>query len=130
MSKYSLVLTIPFLPIGFNEALTKNKLAYNELKATWHQIIFLYSRGKTPPTPLTKVKLTLTRFAHRTMDYDGLVSSFKAPVDGLVHAKILKNDTWKITGKWEVDYVFLAKKIPPYIEIKVEEVSTKESENE
>lgn len=130
MRNYSLELVIPFLPIAFNEAKSQDKFEYNKLKKTWHNLVFLYSRGKIPSQPLTKVKLTLRRFNYKAMDYDGLVSSFKAPVDGLVHSMILKNDTWKITGKWDVDYIFLPKDQTPYITIRVDEVSTKESENE
>lgn len=129
MSKYSLVLTIPFLPIAFNEAKTMDRNEFNELNKSWDKIIFLYSRGKFPPEPLKKVKLTLRRFSYRTLDYDGLVSSFKAPVDGLTECRIIKNDTFKITGIWDVDQCFIPKAQAPYITIQVDEldVETKPS---
>jgi Holliday junction resolvase RusA-like endonuclease len=131
MSKYSLVLTVPFLPIAFNKAKSMNRFKHNELNQSWDNIIFLYSRGKTPLNPLTKAKLTLTRFhANKWLDYDGLVSSFKAPVDAMVTAGILKDDGWLITGRWDVTQKRIKKAETPYIEMKVEEISTKESENE
>lgn len=119
------------MPIAFNEAKTQHWHEYNKLKKEWHKIVFLYSRGKLPPSPLTKVKLTLHRFhANKWLDYDGLASSFKAPVDGLVEAGILISDGWTITGKWDCDQFRIKKAEAPYIKIKIEEVTTKESVNE
>lgn len=129
MKNYSLELVIPFLPIAFNKAKRTHYLKFNELNQSWDNIVYLYSRGKLPPMPLEKAKLTLQRFNYRTLDFDGLVSSFKAPVDALVSAKILKDDTWKITGKWEVDQFFIPKKESSYIKIKIEEVTQGERDD-
>lgn len=121
---YSLELSIPFLPLSYNKAKTTHYHVINDLNDCWDNLIHLYSRGKKPLKPLTKVKLTLVRHNYRTLDYDGLVASFKAPVDSLVSAGILKNDTWKITGKWDVDQQYLPKSKAPFITIKIEEIST------
>jgi hypothetical protein len=130
MSKYSLELTIPFLPMSYNKALSTHFQKRSDSNECWDHIVHLYSRGKKPLKPLGKVKLTLVRYNYRTLDFDGLVASFKAPIDAMVTAGILKNDTWKITGKWDVDQKFLPKSKAPFITIKVEEISMKESQDE
>ena len=128
MSKYSLVLTVPFLPMAFNQAKRTHFKKSNNINQDWYQIIYLYARGQLPSKPLTKAKLTLVRYhANKWLDYDGLCASFKAPVDGLVRAGILKDDGWLITGKWEVDQRRIKKAVAPYITVEVEEVTQGES---
>jgi hypothetical protein len=116
--------------MSYNKAKTTHFLRINDINDSWDHIVHLYSRGKLPLKPLEKVKLTLVRQNYRTLDYDGLVASFKAPVDSLVTAGIMKNDTWKITGKWDVDQKYQPKSKAPFITIKVEEISMKESQDE
>lgn len=43
-------------------------------------------------TPINKANLTLIRFSSVEPDFDGLVSSFKHVIDGLVEAGVLEND--------------------------------------
>jgi hypothetical protein len=52
-----------------------------------------------PRDPLKKAKLILTRKSSGTIDYDGLVSSFKWVIDGLVVAGVLMDDTEEIIGQ-------------------------------
>jgi len=58
-----------------------------------------------PHAPLKKARLRLTRFSSLCPDPDGLVSGFKAIVDGLVFAGILENDRMENIGmpdyRWE-----------------------------
>jgi hypothetical protein len=58
-----------------------------------------------PIEPFAKAKLTLVRFSSSSPDSDGLVSSFKHLIDGLVEAGILANDKFENIGmpdyKWE-----------------------------
>lgn len=42
--------------------------------------------------PMQKAKLTLIRFSSVEPDFDGLVSSFKHVIDGLVEAGVIVND--------------------------------------
>lgn len=51
-----------------------------------------------PPIALNKAKLTLTRFSSMKPDQDGLVSSFKHVVDGLVECGVLVDDSMDIIG--------------------------------
>lgn len=45
-----------------------------------------------PDAPLAKAKLTLIRISSGKLDYDGLVSTFKPVIDGLVDAEVLVDD--------------------------------------
>lgn len=49
--------------------------------------------------PLTSAKLTLTRHSSKEPDFDGLVSSFKAVIDGLKEAGIIADDKMSIIGQ-------------------------------
>lgn len=50
-----------------------------------------------------------------------MVASFKPIVDGLIHAKIIADDSWKMVGAWTVDQKFRPRKEGQLITIKVEE---------
>lgn len=55
--------------------------------------------------PLERAKLTLTRCSSSEPDFDGLVSSFKHVIDGLVDAGVIRNDKGSTIGqpeyRWE-----------------------------
>lgn len=71
----------------------------------WHQAVLAATSAHKPEIPLFKAKLTLTRISSSCPDSDGLVSSFKHVVDGLRHAKIIKDDKFINIGmpeyRWE-----------------------------
>lgn len=48
--------------------------------------------------PLSKAKVTITRFSATQPDYDGLVSAGKAILDGLVEAQVLIGDSPSVIG--------------------------------
>jgi hypothetical protein len=98
--------------------------------------------AELPMSPLTKAKLILRRFGHRELDFDGLVASFKPVVDGLCQIRqpsvkvgkkrikgeiiwpgVLIDDSYKITGPWDVDQKTIPKAEQTYITVRVEEVS-------
>lgn len=58
-----------------------------------------------PPKPLKRAKLTLTRCSSQEPDFDGLVSSFKHIIDGLILGGIIENDKMSNIGQptyiWE-----------------------------
>lgn len=56
---------------------------------------------KRPANPLTKAKLTCTRFSTRELDYDNLVSSFKPIIDGLKDAGVIVDDKSGVLVKRE-----------------------------
>ena len=61
--------------------------------------------GARPLKPLSKARLVLTRYSSSEPDADGLVSSFKHILDGLVEAGVLENDRRANIGmpdyRWE-----------------------------
>jgi hypothetical protein len=71
----------------------------------WKRAVWRESWHLRPPQPLLKAKLTLTRVSSAEPDFDGLVSSFKPIIDGLVEHGILENDKSANIGqpeyKWE-----------------------------
>lgn len=72
----------------------------------WKEFVFLCVRGAGfNETPFPKAKLTLTRFSSVEPDFDGLVSSFKHIIDGLVMAGVIPNDKPSFIGQptylWE-----------------------------
>jgi hypothetical protein len=81
--------------------------------------------GKKPKDPLTKANITLIRHSYRYLDYDGLVGSFKPVVDALVSCGVLIDDNWGVTGKWNVDQRFRAKKEGPMLEILIQSLPDK-----
>lgn len=62
-----------------------------------------------PAEPWQKARLTLTRCSSVEPDFDGLVSSFKHVIDGLIVSGIIENDKMSNIGipeyRWE--------KVPP-----------------
>jgi len=70
--------------------------------------------------PLDKAHLLFCLYNTRRLDFDGSVGSLKPIVDGLVRAKIIRNDSFIVTGQWFVDQK-LCKKGLELIEIVVTE---------
>ncbi len=88
----------------------------------WKDLVSLAVSTRVPAKPLEKARLTLTRYSSVEPDFDGLVSSFKHPIDGLIQAKVLENDKMSNIGvptyAWE--------QVPPgkgKIRIEVREVA-------
>ena len=118
---YSLHLIIPGLPKPVNQTTGKHwRHRYKNSKA-WKETVGYHCLGLEPEMPLLRAKLTLIRRSSRCPDSDGLVSSFKPVIDGLVDAEIIADDTYKIIGmpeyKWEQ-----VKPNDGHIEIIVEEM--------
>lgn len=102
MKPYKLEFELASTPKATNRILYSHWRNVKRNADVWKNLVQWAVKGKQPKSPLKKVKLKLTRYNYRTLDYDGLVASFKPVVDGLVHARVLKDDNWKITGIWEV----------------------------
>lgn len=70
--------------------------------------------------PLEKAKLTLTRHSSISPDFDGLVSSFKHVIDGLIEAGVISNDKMSNIGIPEYRWQMTSPK-KGQITVKVEE---------
>lgn len=93
----------------------------NEAKI-WHKHVIAATKNTGITSPLTKAKLKLTRHSSQEPDFDGLVSSFKHVIDGLIKAGIIVNDKMSVIGQPE--YVWQKAKVKKgFIEIEIEEAS-------
>jgi hypothetical protein len=117
---YVLELEIPGLPKRTNNAQANWRAKYAEAKK-WKRLVLnavVFAR-KQPKAPCQKAQVTLTRHSSVRPDFDGLVSSFKHVIDGLILAKVIVNDNHDVIGVPE----YLWEKAPPKlgrITIKVE----------
>jgi hypothetical protein len=119
---YHIELTLHSVPLPLNKALRRHYLKRHRLNKRWELLIAGVSRGKLPPEPLKKARLTITRHAYRSLDYDGLVGSLKPVVDALVSVGILSDDRWSVTGAWVVDQQFRRKAEGSLLTISVDEI--------
>ncbi len=102
---YSIQFTLDGLPKTTNSG----GRAHWSVKASeaklWRRRVVAEALDLRPPSPLHKAKLTLTRYSSAEPDFDGLVSSFKHVVDGLIDAGIIESDKPSVIGqpnyKWE-----------------------------
>jgi Holliday junction resolvase RusA-like endonuclease len=89
--------------------------------AEWKSKVFAACWHMKPSAPLIKALITFTRVSSVEPDYDNLVASFKACMDGLRQAKIIVDDKKANVGRPE----YLWEKCKPAhgrVRIKVEEV--------
>ena len=107
---YTIEFELREIPLLLNKLLRLNRHPRNEYNKIWYTRISLATMGKRPRTPLKKVKISVYRFHERMADYDGVVGSFKPVIDGLVHARIIEDDSFKITGPWDVNQFKVTKK--------------------
>lgn len=115
------------LPLPLNRLLRAHWAKRSRQQKLWDLLIFeaLWRSKQLPKKPLEKVHIRLVRHAHRTLDYDGLVGSLKPVVDSLKKAGVISDDTWPVTGAWQVDQVFRAKKSGTLLEIEINELSNR-----
>ncbi len=86
---------LPELPNKFNWSHWTAKRNHNK---KWGSLVRICVGRKQPKTPLERAHVTLTRVSVRRPDFDGLVGSFKAVLDGLVYANVLLDDTHDVIG--------------------------------
>jgi Holliday junction resolvase RusA-like endonuclease len=100
MPKY----TIPLLPPSINKfAGRQNVWEYRELKKEWLEIVNIYCRPR-PPEPLEKCVVRFTYFFKTKARHD-VDNYIKFLLDGLVNAKIIKDDSFDcIKLELEGDY--------------------------
>jgi hypothetical protein len=105
VTPYFLSFEIPYLPETTNSGGRRHWTVKAAEAARWKQLVGYSCIGKKPPSPLTKATVTLTRYSASEPDFDGLVSSFKHVLDGLVECGVLADDKMSTIGqphyKWE-----------------------------
>ena len=102
---YTLEFTLAGLPKMSNQLLRGHWRAKHGHAKTWKRKVWAECWHRRPSEPLEKAKLTLVRVSSAEPDTDGLISSFKHIVDGLVECGVLANDKPSNIGipdyRWE-----------------------------
>jgi hypothetical protein len=124
---YTLTLSIPGLPKTTNAHRGRGHWARYREDLTWKTTVIGMVASAKPRVPLTRYRLTLTRFSSSEPDFDGLVSSFKVIVDALREAGVLADDRISNTGAWDCRWT---KAKPKDGSIRVEIVDLKNQEKE
>ena len=107
---YFIEIVIPGVPKSHNRALRSHFHARKNENHYWYELVKTMVGKKLPETPLKKARIKIVRHYYRFLDWDGCVASMKPLVDGLVRARVLKDDTYAVTGPWDVTQQFLGKK--------------------
>jgi hypothetical protein len=120
---YKLFLQLDLLPKSLNIGLRTNRWKYQRQNKMWDMHIYsVAKKAGIPKAPLQKANISICRHSHRTLDYDGLVGSMKPVVDALVSAGVLIDDSWNVTGRWNIDQRFRPKSQGPLLEILIQEM--------
>jgi Holliday junction resolvase RusA-like endonuclease len=100
---YKLEIEIPTEATDANKTMRGNKFAHNAVKQKIKRDIELLVRNKKPEFPLELFKISVTRHGARALDWDNLISSLKAYIDGLVVSGIIANDSWRYVRQINTD---------------------------
>lgn len=87
----------------------------------WATTAFYKFRKHKPKKPFTKAKIKIVRYfsgRNKFRDYDNLVACMKPVIDGIVWAKIIEDDSYQVTGQWDVSQVRL--EVGDYLIVSVE----------
>jgi len=95
---YSLIFEIPGLPKTVNQIGRRHWAVKMKEAQEWKLGVMCACMGKKPLRPLKVANIFLTRFSRVRPDYDNLVNSFKAVLDGLIDAGIIENDRHENIG--------------------------------
>jgi len=100
---YWIKIRLPGQPAPLNVMLRMHYKKRNRLNKIWYEAVYLSVCRQLPSKPLNKAYISATLHNARNLDYDGAVGSLKPLIDGLVHAKVIRNDSYIVTGSWFVD---------------------------
>lgn len=118
---YFLEFNVSGAPMRANQLLGQHWTKRKKNADTYKTIVrYLVAKHK-PENLLTSVKLSITIFKSRLCDYDGAVSTLKPIIDGLKDL-ILLDDSYEITGPWDVRQVKVKHKYEEKINVQVFEI--------
>lgn len=103
---YKLEFTLQGLPASTNSMGRKHWAVKAKEAKNWKtRVAWIVRQIGAPKKPLKKAHVTLIRKSSQCPDADGLVSSFKHVIDGLIAAKVIENDKMDNIGmptySWE-----------------------------
>jgi len=99
---YQIEFELPIIPKSLNITLRMHPFVRNKHNKEIYEAVHLLTCSQKPPQPLQRAILTFVRCSSRFLDYDNCVGSLKPVVDGLRHAGIIADDTYQVTGPWDV----------------------------
>lgn len=102
--KYRLKFEIEGLPQLINQLAWEHWTKKKKHNDKWKHLVGLAVSGREPKEPLIKAKLILTRCSSKRPDFDGLVSSWKSLIDGLVLSKVIIDDNQDVIGQSEFNW--------------------------
>ena len=117
---YQLNFKVSGQPLALNKVLRMHYHSRNKYNKRWYDIIHYAVWRQLPPKPLDKATITIILHLPKRYDYDGGVGALKPLIDGLVHAKVIRNDSYVVTGPWYVTQE-LCKKGLQMVEISIVE---------
>ena len=123
---YYLEIVIPGIPDSLNRTLRQHYKARNKTNKHWYDLVKTMVGRQAPRVPLKKAHIKIVRRYYRFLDWDGAVGSMKPILDGLVQARIIKDDTYKVTGPWDVTQEFLPKKDGGHVYLLISESLNKD----
>lgn len=103
--KYELEFEINDLPKTTNAFKRQHWIHRHKEAQKWKRAVYSAVNERKPGRSLQSAKLNLVRYSSKCPDSDGLVSSFKHVIDGLVAAQIIVDDSYANIGmpeyRWE-----------------------------
>ncbi len=123
MKLYSFEFEINELPKPINRQQGMHWRQKSQYVKVWHNMVGAKIAGHKPSIPLMKARLTLTRMSSVEPDFDGLVSSFKPVIDGLIVCGVIVNDKMTNIGQPRYSWV-KARPGKGGIKVRIEEVET------
>lgn len=121
-SSYKLEFSLSGLPKRTNNNHSTWKARMAEARKWKGAVYVAVGAPLRPLKPLQLCRLTLIRHSSVEPDFDGLCSSFKHVIDGLIHAQVIANDKTSNFVDGRPEYIW--KKAPRnkgFITVKVEE---------
>ncbi len=98
MKPYYIKILLKGLPKTMNQ-INRRHWAYKTAEARkWKESVCLAIGSNIPREPLRRARVRCTRHSSATPDYDGLVSTFKNCIDGLIDAKVIIDDAMPFIG--------------------------------
>lgn len=95
---YHIEFRLEGLPPTINVMMYKHWTVKAKSAKFWKTQVIIAIGSNKPASPLKKAKLILTRASSASCDPDGLVSTFKHIIDGLVSSYVLENDKYDNIG--------------------------------
>lgn len=95
---YKLEFEIMGLPKMSNQLLGQHWTRRSTHAKRWKRAVWAKAWPFKPPLPLSSAVLRLTRVSSVEPDHDGLVSGFKAIIDGLVEVGVIDTDKSSCIG--------------------------------